>query len=422
LVSYYVFFQKQLNRLERTNNMKIVSSKYWNWIYYYYYIFAFYVVLLFFNNLRIGVFASVLMLFFYFYNIKRNKLFTYDICIILFVIWNLFSIIFFSFSDLPISVYIREFSNTVLPIGFYFIGKTFYDQRDIFYKNSAIVFVLILLVGLFLFYKQPEFYRVYLNELEGIGLHILSSTGEFRSLVGLTMTGSIGFILSVFSSKKIIESRSLLWISIYILSIISTFLTFRRSAMVVVSIQVFIFFLFYLKNNIFNALKYFLFSLIFLFLIILILNNYFDFNLLIDLFVERLGLISEGINERKGSWYSSFIVSNWFIGDGLGVYGHKAVEYSDVFIPDGYYFRLIAELGVIGFGLFSSLLIISLIKSLLNIRLFYIEFSVILGLSLQAIGSNIFSFQLVAPLFWFMCGIVLGVSKSKYDNRWLIQK
>jgi hypothetical protein len=358
------------------------------------------------------------MFLIYIVSIKVNTLNFHDVFILLFVLVNCLSIISFCFSGLPFSVYFREFSNTVLPIGFYFLGKSFCNSRNIFYKNIAIVITINMIIGLFLFFYQPDFYRIYLDELEGVGLNILSSSGEFRSLVGLTMTGSLGFILSVISSKKMLDSRSVIWSFVFVLSIIVTFLTFRRSAMIVVLIQILLFVYLFFKHNVLKGFKLsvFLFGII-LFLLILV-RNFFDVASFWSLLTERFNLISEGINERKGSWYSSFEVSNWLIGDGLGVYGHKAVEFSEVFIPDGYYFRLLAELGLPGVALFFILFISALIKSFFNFRFYYIEFSIILGLSLQAIGSDIFSFQLVAPIFWFACGSIhSNVSKANRDSK-----
>ena len=184
--------------------------------------------------------------------------------------------------------------------------------------------------------------------------------------------------------------------------------------MIVVLMQILIFSFHNLKYNLVKGIR--LIGLIFIVILffVITIGGFIELDLLGDLFLERLDMISDGINERKDSWISTFYVSNWIIGDGLGVYGHKAVEYSNIYIPDGYFFRLLAELGLPGFILFFIILISSIIISFLKIKYYYIEFSIITGLTLQAIGSDIFSFQLVAPIFWFTCGIVL--SNPKLNN------
>ncbi len=387
------------------------------WRNYYWYILLFYCISTYSFSVRIGVLASIVMLITYLSSLLKSfKLNIFDYLVNFYFCWNFLSIFFFLFNDLPLSVYVREFSNSVLPIGFYYLGKVFIHERLNFYYNSSLSFLAILILGLLFFIYQPDFYRVYLDNLEGIGMNIISSSSEFRSLVGLTMTGSLSFVLVAYSASRIIESQNIIWKLVLLFAVVCGFITFRRSAMVLILFELGFFMLFMLKIS-----RVFFFNFItatgfLLFLFFVYFISYLDFNLLGSLFFDRLNMLSEGIDERKDSWYSSFKVANWILGDGLGVYGHKAVEFSDIYIPDGYYFRLIAELGIPGFLAFLAIIICSLIKSFSKLRVYFYEFSIIFGLSIQAIGSDIFSFQLVAPLFWYCTGVILGASYCNVNS------
>lgn len=379
------------------------------WLRYYWYIFLFYCIALYSFNVRIGVLASIVMIFAFLPCVLiKFKMNIFDYIVIFFIFWNILSFFFFSFSNLPLSVYVREFSNSVLPIGFYYLGKIHIQERLRFYHNLSLSILAILISGLFLFLYQPDFYRVYLDNLEGIGLNIISSSSDFRSLVGLTMTGTLSFVLVAYSTSKMLESQAFIWKLLLLLALTCGFITFRRSAMVVILLQIVFYALIVAKISFSRFLSFLTVTLFLSILLFLYLIQYVDLDLFYNLIIERLSLLGEGIDERKDSWYGSFAIANWMIGDGLGVYGHKAVDFSDIYIPDGYYFRLIAELGIPGFLTFSAILVSSILKSVLRLDVYFFEFSIILGLSLQAIGSDIFSFQLIAPLFWFCSGIVLG--------------
>jgi hypothetical protein len=120
---------------------------------------------------------------------------------------------------------------------------------------------------------------------------------------------------------------------------------------------------------------------------------------------QRFFSFSDAIDGRSSSWLSGLSnTQNILLGDGLGRYGHKAVEYSDIYIPDGNYFRMIAELGIIGFLLFIVIVFTSLYNGVTKFENNYIGLCIIIMICMQAVGSDMFSFQLVAPIFWYSIG------------------
>ena len=73
-------------------------------------------------------------------------------------------------------------------------------------------------------------------------------------------------------------------------------------------------------------------------------------------------------------------------------------------VNDNSYLLILCETGIIGLGLFLLLLIQTLYRGCKKIKSVYFEMSVIIILLLQGIGSNIFEFQQLMPLFWFCMG------------------
>ena len=58
-----------------------------------------------------------------------------DMFVLAYFMYNIFSFVFFQFSDLPFSVFFKEFSNSILPIiPFYFFGRL--NVNNSFYKIS----------------------------------------------------------------------------------------------------------------------------------------------------------------------------------------------------------------------------------------------------------------------------------------------
>jgi uncharacterized protein with PQ loop repeat len=359
---------------------------------------------MFVPDVRIGVVASIIIVFYMIKYLPKTILFKnyVDVLVMFFIFYNTFSFFWFLFSGLPISVFIREFSNSILPMFFYFFAKIEYKNNNNFFNVTLYAIVTCFVIGIILFFQQPFYYRSYLDSLDGVGTNIISTSDAFRSLVGLTMTGSLGFVGVVISFNKIIESKGNKGKIALLICIIGVALTFRRSALFVGILAILIFhYLGYFKYNTLRK-RYFFIELIILFVISgYLLSNFGD---LLTMLGERLMMLSDAVGERSGSWIDGLQYGNLVIGSGLGVFGHKAVEFSDKYIPDGNYVRMLAELGFVGIIVFISIIIGTLFKGFKKLRLHLTEMGIILGLCLQAIGSDIFSFQLIVPILWYSVG------------------
>jgi len=354
---------------------------------------------------RLGVVASLIISFFIVEYFIRNKLSVgrgFDILILSYVLLNFVSLIWFFLSGLPISVYIQEFSNSILPVFFYFFAKNKDENNLDFYRNTLMALVLFFVIGFVFFFLQPYNYRYFLSTIDGVGTNPISTSEFYRSILGITATGSLGAIGVLISFSKIIDTEGHKGKISFIICLIAVILTFRRSALFVTLAAIIA--LHYLAYFKFNLLKkrYLILEITLLTgTIIFLLKKNPEF--LPDL-GDRLKMIFDAFGERSKSWSDGLKHGNLIIGSGLGVFSHKAVPYSDKFIPDGNYVRMLAEIGVLGIFIFISIIISTIIKGIKSLSEYYLEVGIIIAICLQALGSDIFSFQIVIPIFWYSIG------------------
>ena len=368
--------------------------------------------------MRVGVIASAVMSFLIVTHFRKYSLALFnstDWIILLYITYSTFSVVWFTVSGMPLSVFIREYSNTVLPVFFYYFGLKAHRRDSKFYEITLKSLVVSFAITLVLFFQMPYFYRLYLYNQFGIGTNIILSSQYYHGLYGVTATGSLGVIGMLLSYAKIVKKKSYTDILGLTLCIVASVLTFRRSALYTGIFSIIV--IHYLSYFKFRLLRYR--YLVYETILVIAFGIYTISNhpeLLQDL-GERIMMVSQAFSERSESWFIGLnYASNLIIGDGLGVYGHKVVAYSERYISDGYFFRLIAELGIIGVLLLSSIVVNTLIKQIRNLEDNYIEAAIIVVILLQCIGSDTLSFQIIAPIFWYTIGY--SQNKTREKTHW----
>jgi hypothetical protein len=357
-------------------------------------------------GIRPGLLSSAIICFLVIDYIRKRKVFIkswIDAVVVLYIIYNIFSILWYFVSGASMLIFVREFSNSMLPAFFYFFGVRDDFSNKRFYSNTLRALVFSFFVGFVLFIQLPYFYRFYLSTIDGIGgtdpvlLEVF-----YRSIFGLTITSSLSAIGILLSYDKIYSNKGKKGKIELIICIVALVLTFRRSGLYVGIVSILI--LNYLSFMKYNLLKYrylFLEVLAVIVAILLLNRSYPDF---LPIIIDRISMLEDAF-QRQESWKSGIKnMNNHLFGDGLGIYGHKAVNESVNIIPDGNYFRMYAEIGIFGLLLFLSIIFSSLSKGFKNIRRNYLELGIILTISIQAIGSDVFSFMLISPLLWYSVG------------------
>ena len=355
--------------------------------------------------IRVGLSMSLIMILGIFILFKKKKFSIttkLDLLVSGFIVYNLFSFIFFSFSGLPLSVYYTEFSNSILPIiPFYFFGKL--NDKKSFYNITLYSLIACFIVGFYLQLTVPGDYMFFMSKIDGIGTNPLSYQLNYRSFLGLTATGSLsalGVLLSLgLLQKSNFKSGKIALLICFIASILS----FRRASLytsLFALLWMNFLFLFILRGS---KIKFFVLEFFFLFIFFFwLLDTNPDFFASV---YETFNSFFEALSSRKSSGFEGISdIQGVVFGDGLGRYGHKAVAYSDIHIPDGNYLRMFAELGIMGFSIFMLIIFMALFRGLIDIKNNYIALGVIIMVCMQAVGSDMFSFQLVAPIFWYSIG------------------
>lgn len=376
-------------------------------IYEYYYLIFLFIILIqlfFLPGIRLGVVTACLILIILYKGINKHDLLRntrINKLVLAYLFYNTISIVWFVFSGIPVAVFFAEWSNSILPIFFFYLSQKADKFNYTFYNITLFVIIISFVLGFYLWMIGAPIYRVFMDTTEGPGTDMMF----FQSLYGLTATAAMAVIGFLISTRLVTLSKGKKNKIIMLICIVATILTFRRSAMLVLFIAIIVMhFVGYIK---FDSLKkrYFLLELLFLYGIYMFINqNYGDF---FENLIERSSMISEAFDERSGTWSYAFQDLSFIFGKGLGSTGHKAIGYSTTLIADGNYFKMIAEIGIVGILIFFAIIINTFVTGLKDFKNKFLELGIVASLCLIAIGSNIFTYQSIAPIFWYSIGRVL---------------
>ena len=104
---------------------------------------------------------------------------------------------------------------------------------------------------------------------------------------------------------------------------------------------------------------------------------------------------------------------NIWLGNGLGANGHRAIGYTEHLIADGGLAKLYVESGIIGTSLFVFLILLILKKGFKNLKNTAPEIGIIIVTLLMSIGSNMMSFALSVPVFYYYMGRAVREREGK---------
>lgn len=366
-----------------------------------------------YRSIRVGVYASFIMCLILLGLLIKGKISMTirktDVYVLYFVLYSAATVITYFGSDIPISVFISSVSNTLLPMIFYIAGR-----NGIKFKKKSYYFALDIccLIGIFLLFTRPEWYVLYCRE-RGISYTRLSSG------IGSVAVGTLSSIALIYAISDICESKGKKGKLQYMFSLAFVFLSMQRSAWVVsiLSVIVMHYYIFCKWNSV---KKNYLFVELFTIICGLIVFRKPIISMITRWMLEKsshgnLGMISS----RSSQWIIGLENSNWLFGSGFGMRGQKAMQFVEVFIGDGGWIVLLCEVGIVGVGLFILILARSANKGFYSFKKLYAPILIIIIFLLQAIGSNVFMFQLMAPLFWMSVGEIEALKKEDRGKRGL---
>lgn len=377
---------------------------------YYSYAMIFSFLYLFFASFRVGIICiALMMILFFLYFIKGNKIIVLnnkmDKLIIVYFIWNILCVISSIINGYGLFVCFGEYFNAVFPVLFYFISSRCIElENNQFYTNFVKSMIFVSIVGLLLYLAEPNFYIDYLRRTVAYfhidNWHVLPRMNSFIGSVSVGTLCTIAFAYVVFNEKRFRYYKLIL--SILTVAVI---LSMQRAAwgayLIVLSIYILLIFKARKRNRTIKAI-----FVIIIFLVILTLDLGGITTKLLELISSRGGLsISEALAERNSNWILVFFNGiNTFLGYGLGTAGYKARGISDFLILDGYFIKVIYEIGIIGLVLLICIIAKSVFESISRKK--YFELCCIFVCCIVSIGSSGISFITIAPIFWFSVGSI----------------
>ena len=352
-----------------------------------------------------------------------------DRLVLLYFAYNIASVLWLTKSGMPASVFTGEFVVSVLPILFYFVGRSLdvwggkgadedkayagEDRRTLgrFYEKFTIAVLIVGIAGILLYVFAPQFYIDYSFDMLFISkADVPTMRVRMNSVVGCTLLGFLGtagmmsgayFLGNGGKENRKTIIKSVVYI---VICMVTAIMSNQRSSLVtVILVLIFINYLLFFKLDLLKK-KYFYAELIVIG-IVFILLCIVQMDVILKIW-WRLVSLPGAVSERSEQWVAAVnnMYSTW-LGNGLGANGHRALGIEDAHvIADGGLIKLYCEEGIIGFSIFLYIVINAVNKGLHHIREYYVELGLIAVTLLQSIGSNIIAFQLATPIFWFAIG------------------
>lgn len=405
--------------------------------YYYILVIIGYFLTMLFDGMRPGVFATLLMMVIAVELFFRKEFIIQSLAdklVVMYFAYLCLSVIWLLAGRFPVSVFIEEFTASVFPMIFYFVGKGAKDNCGKWYKNYLIAMLIVGILGVILYVWAPQFYNDWCFKWNHTSKPDAQTTRvRMNSAVGSTCLSFIcvaGMLVASFflggkksDEKQLTENkdkgfgkhygRFVFAIVSLVLCLLFSILANQRSGLVAAFLVIiYINYLMFFQLNIIKK-KYFLYEVIAIVVVfVLVCVVKFDFVLK---FWYRIISLPTAISERSEQWIAAVnnMYSTW-LGNGLGANGHKAlyIEGAHV-IADGGLVKLYCEDGVLGFSMFIFLIIEVFKKGLKNMSTYYVEVGIVSIAILQSIGSNMLAFQLCTPIFWFAIGRICSGRDQK---------
>ncbi len=343
---------------------------------------------------------------------------TCDTVLAAFFLYNLLSGIWCVLFGVPLSVYAGELLLSVVSMLFYFAGRS--DDSSRLFSLTFIISVGITgLIGIVLFITGPKLYIDYLMRLQLISKpDIETMRVRMHSVIGSTLMGflpAVGMLVSVRLFLDLEKEKKKFAAAAFLLMLFLAFMSNQRSAMAAA-----VLILIYL-----NFLAFFSFRLLpFKYLAMecgLILAGaaglFLFFRGAFMKVYYRLVSLPGSIAQRSDQWVGAAnnMKSIW-LGNGLGANGHRAIGYTEHLIADGGLAKLYVECGIIGTSIFVFLILLVLKRGFSDLKKTAPETGIVLITILTSIGSNMMSFALSVPVFYYYMGSLVKKAAGREEQ------
>jgi O-antigen ligase len=239
---------------------------------------------------------------------------------------------------------------------------------------------------------------------------------RMHSVIGSTLMGflpSVGMLVSV---RTFIDSddkrKKVLSVISFVFMMLLAFMSNQRAAMAAaIFILIYLNFLVFFTFKLFPK-KYFIAECAVA--VAAVAGFFMCFNGAFMKVYYRLVSLPGSIAQRSDQWVGAANnMMNIWLGNGLGANGHRAIGFTEHLIADGGLAKLYVESGIIGTSLFVFLILLILKKGFNNLKNTAPETGIIIVTLLMSIGSNMMSFALSVPVFYYYMGRAVRERESK---------
>lgn len=375
---------------------------------YYLMVMFLYLIVLKQPSFRVGVYSAIIMaVITIFYVLKYGvslRVSNVEAWIIIYLCIVIFSGVNYIMGEGNVTAFFQTAANSVLPITFFWCGK---NGIRFSRKTFLFSFNICCLIGIYLLIKKPTWYYLFCIE-KGYSYTRLSSC------FGSTAVGTLSCIAMLYTIEMIKDNTSIVWKIQYLLSCSFVLLSMQRSAWIAAFLTLIILHYWLLK---WKTIKPYHVGIE---IISSIVGCFVFWQYIMNIFNRWIlehkvsGEKSFEIFGRTSQWIQSIGQSNWLTGSGLGMRGHRATV---VGVADGDWIRLLCEIGIVGVISLLIIIVISLKNAFWDTKRGIVPAMIIVIFFLQAIGSNVFEFQILAPVFWMSVGEIVNYSEGKRRKR-----
>ncbi|QUN06893.1 hypothetical protein KDN34_05450 [Shewanella yunxiaonensis] len=329
---------------------------------------------------------------------------------LLFVFFEIFSVIFYFANDITY-IGISKTDNfeynllncvvfILLPQVVFFIFGFLVNINGLSFVRRINTFFIF--IGLLLFFFRPFRYQEYLNSLYGFGDGYLDNLRFLGILDNSMAMGSLALILTIlylFSSELKVEIGKY---ERYLVAfpILAVFLCLQRSAIGLLFIMLVLYSFYEMRR--FSLKKIFF---IIIFCLCLFAFIYYDYeSILASNVLLRLQSISSGFDRFNSISQIYDVSTTLLLGLGLGASSHKGELWSAIHFFDNNYFRILSDLGLLGFMLFLSILLFAIERAFTKNSIF--SLAVIVLYIIQAAFTNVFDLFYSSFFFWYIIGLL----------------
>jgi hypothetical protein len=390
-------------------------------------------------EVKSGLYINFLIIAYLLINVKKFRLLNVnfkliDTVVLIYMFFNIFTILNVILIGNSIEVYLKAVSSVVVPMTGYFLFSYanlgyFKTKANIFFETLLIANVFSLIVGFLLYFTRYEFYTKYISKmLEGNVsendpiwiIRLISYFGD-SALIGNISAVSFVILLYFINSNYKYFKIKLIYFSFGFALICGSILSFARSSWISLAV---VYFVYVLSSSNTSKIKNIIFCIVILIFFIIIEylgimpEEFFQFIL------SRFDSFGKAYSERSDQIdYAIKLLKEYPLGFGLGQTGHKSIVHAGgnvMGLADNNYFRILTELGILGFFMFIFINILALNQMLYNVinslhyrKIIFVCAGIIFIYLFQAIGTNVFDIYYSSFVYWSVIGLISLSTKQR---------